>query len=52
VLCKHIDEFGIAYLDDIVVNLNSPEEHRAHVKLVFPKLQETGLYMKFSKWEF
>jgi hypothetical protein len=52
VLRKHLDQFRIAYLDDIVVYSNSLEEHREHVRLVLAKLQEAGLYLKLSKCEF
>ncbi len=48
-LRKHLDQFCIAYLDDIVVYSNSLEEHREHVLLVLPNLQEAGLYLKLSK---
>ncbi len=34
VLRKHLNQFYIAYLDDIVVYSNLPEEHREHVQLV------------------
>jgi hypothetical protein len=52
VLRKHLDQFCIAYLDDIVVNSNLLEEHREHVRLVLAKLREAGLYLKLSKCEF
>jgi hypothetical protein len=52
VLRKHLDQFCIAYLDNIVVYLNSLEEHQEHVRLVLAKLQEAGLYLKLSKCKF
>jgi hypothetical protein len=52
VLRKHLDQFCIAYLDDIVVYLNLLEEHREHVRLVLAKLREAGLYLKLSKCGF
>jgi len=32
VLREHLDEFIIAYLNDIIIYLESKEEHREHVK--------------------
>jgi hypothetical protein len=52
VLHKHLDQFCIAYLDNIVIYLNLLEEHREHVWLILAKLQKVGLYMKLSKCEF
>ena len=51
-LREHLDQFCIAYLDNIVVYSNSLEEHRKHVWLVLAKLQEAGLYLKLSKCKF
>jgi len=34
VLGEHLDEFIIAYLNNIIIYLNSKEEHRKHVKWV------------------
>ncbi len=51
-LQEHLNKFCIAYLDDIVVYSNSLKKHREHVLLVFAKLQEAGLYLKLSKYEF
>jgi hypothetical protein len=39
VLCKHLDEYCMAYLDNIVVYSNLLEEHREHIGLVLVKLQ-------------
>jgi hypothetical protein len=38
VLREYLDQFCIAYLDDIVVYSNSLEEHREHVRCVLAKL--------------
>jgi hypothetical protein len=51
-LRKHLDQFSIAYLDNIIIYSNSLEEHREHVRLILTKLQEAGLYLKLSKCEF
>jgi hypothetical protein len=52
VLQKYLDSFCIAYQDNIVDYLNLLEKHREHVRLILVKLQEAGLYLKWSKWEF
>jgi hypothetical protein len=48
-LHKHLDQFCIAYLDNIVAYLNTFEEHRECIGLILAKLQEAGLYLKLSK---
>jgi uncharacterized membrane protein YukC len=52
VLREHLDQFCIAYLDDIVVYSNLLEEHQEHVRLVLAKLREARLYLKLSKCKF
>ncbi|KAK3545273.1 hypothetical protein QTP70_002933, partial [Hemibagrus guttatus] len=42
----------IAYIDDILVYSNSPEEHVRHVREVLSQLQRHHLYMKLEKCEF
>jgi hypothetical protein len=49
VLRKHLDQFCIAYLDDIVVYSNLLEEHREHVWLILTK---AGFNLKLLKCEF
>jgi len=34
VLGEHLDEFIMAYLDDIIIYLNSEEEHKEYVEWV------------------
>jgi len=34
VLGEHLDEFVMAYLDNIIIYLNSEEEHKKHVEWV------------------
>ncbi len=52
VLCKYLDLFCIAYLDDIVVYFYLVEEHAGHVKLILAKLQQVGLYLKLANHEY
>ena len=51
-LREYLDVFCIAYLDDILIYSNSPEEHTRHVRLVLQKLREHGLYAALEKCEF
>ncbi len=51
-LHEYLDLFCIAYLDDIVMYSNLLEKHEEHVRLILAKLQEAGLYLKLSKYEF
>jgi hypothetical protein len=49
-LRKHLDQFCIAYLDDIVIYSNFIEEYREHIQLILTKVREAGLNLKLSKW--
>jgi len=52
-LRDYLDEFCIAYMDDILVYTNgSHEEHVEHVRKVLQRLQEHELYVKLEKCEF
>ena len=44
--------FMIAYLDNIIIFSNTPEEHLTHIRKVFKKLQSAKLSMKVSKYNF
>ena len=45
-------DFGITYLDDIIIFSRMAEEHLSHIKRVFEKLRNAKLSMKFSKCHF
>jgi hypothetical protein len=49
VLLNCLDIHCIAYLDDIVVYLNTLEEHQQHVRAVLKRLRNAGLCLKLSK---
>src|SRR5436190_438213 len=51
-LQEYLDDFCIAYLDDILIYSNSHEEHTKHVRLVLEKLRKHGLYASLEKCEF
>jgi transposase InsO family protein len=52
VLIEYLDEFCMAYLDDILIYSNSQEEHKRQVKLVLNRLREAGLQVDIRKSEF
>jgi hypothetical protein len=47
-----LDRFASAYLDDILIDSNSIEEHEEHVKWIMDRLLKAGLYLKPEKCEF
>jgi hypothetical protein len=51
-LDEYLDDYAIAYLDDILVYSNNEKEHVEHVKEVLQRLQEYGLELKPTKCEF
>src|SRR5205809_6224545 len=52
VLYNHLNEFVIAYLDDILIYSENEEDHEKHIKKILRKLQEKNLYLKSEKCEF
>ncbi|KAA3474134.1 DNA/RNA polymerases superfamily protein [Gossypium australe] len=49
---QFLDQFVVAFIDDILVYSKSEEEHDAHLRVVLQILREKQLYAKFSKCEF
>lgn len=47
----YLDEFVIAFLDDILIYSKTPEEHEKHVRKVLQILRDNKLYAKESKCE-
>ena len=43
---------AIAYLDDIIIFSETPQEHLSHIKMVFEKLKSANLSMKKSNTVF
>jgi len=52
ILCKHLNKFCTAYLNDILIYFNNELEHKIHVKLILQKLQEADLQMNIIKCKF
>src|SRR5204862_1305237 len=52
VLYNHLNEFVIAYLNDILIYFENEENHEKHVKKVLRRFQEKKLYLKLKKYEF
>jgi len=52
VLGEYLDEFVMAYLDDIIIYLNSEEEHKKHVKWVLQRLYDKEIPIAIEKCEF
>jgi len=52
VLKEHLNEFVMAYLDNIIIYSNTEEEHEKHVKWVLRKLYEENIPIAVEKCEF
>jgi len=50
-LCNYLDIFCMAYLDDILIYLETLEEHKEHVKKVLRALQNRKLSVAPEKCE-
>ena len=44
--------FAFAYLDDIIIFINTTEEHLKHIQIVFDRLKAAQLKLKKSKCSF
>jgi hypothetical protein len=49
---EYLEHFVVIYLVDILIFSSNIMEHTHHVRLVFAKLREHGLYAKSEKYEF
>ncbi len=52
ILCKHLNKFCTAYLNDILIYFDNELKHEIHVKLILWKLQETNFQMNIIKCKF
>ena len=49
---KGLSHFTIAYLDDIIILSKTEEEHLQHLEIIFQRLREAGLKLKWFKCSF
>jgi hypothetical protein len=47
-----LDDFVIAYLDNIIIYLNSIEEYKEHIKWVLRKLYKENMLVAIKKYKF
>ena len=52
ILGEHLDEFIIAYLNNIIIYLKSKEEHRKYIKQVLKRLQKEQILVAIKKYKF
>jgi len=52
VLREHLDKFIIAYLDNIIIYLNSEEEYKKHIKWVLQRLYDKEIPITIKKCKF
>ena len=52
VLGEHLDEFIIAYLNDIIIYFNSEEEHFQYIKQVLQRLADKKMPVAIKKYKF
>ena len=51
-LGEHLNEFIIAYLDNIIIYSNSKEEHFQYVKWVLQRLADKKMLVAIKKYKF
>ena len=51
-LGEHLDEFIIAYLNNIIIYSNSEEEHFQYIKQVLQRLADEKMLVAIKKYEF
>jgi Reverse transcriptase (RNA-dependent DNA polymerase) len=52
VLIDYLDDFYIAYLDDILIYSKDPREHKRHVYKVLKRLIKASLQADIKKYKF
>ena len=52
VLGSYMDEFCVAYLDDILIYRKTAEEHKDHLQKIFHYFAKNNLFVKPYKCEF
>ena len=49
---EHLDEFIIAYLDNIIIYSNNKEEHFQYIKWVLQRLTDKKMLVAIKKYKF
>src|ERR1700729_4614800 len=52
ILGEHLDDFVMAYLNNIIIYLNSKREHKKHIKWVLSKLYKEDMLVTVKKCKF
>src|ERR1700677_3603580 len=52
ILKEYLDDFIMAYLDDIIIYLNSEEEYKEYIKWVLRKLYKENMLVAVKKYKF
>src|SRR5277367_860412 len=52
ILREYLDDFVMAYLDNIIIYLNSVEEYKKHIKWVLRKLYKENMPVAVKKYKF
>ena len=52
IVLKGLENFAVAYLDDILIFSRTPQEHMKHLQIVFDRLRAHDLKLKISKCSF
>src|SRR6266568_4020524 len=52
VLGEHLDEFVMAYLNDIIIYLNIEEEYKEYIKWVLKRLYKENIPITVKKYKF
>jgi len=52
VLGEHLDEFIMAYLNNIIIYLDSEEKYKKYVKWVLQRLYDEEILIAIKKYEF
>jgi hypothetical protein len=52
ILMNYLNEFIIAYLDNIIVYNNNKKKHIQHVRKIFQRLREANIQEDVNKCEF
>ena len=48
----YLDQFVIVFIDDILIYLDTTEQHAEHLRIALQTLRDHQLFGKFSKCEF